>query len=104
MSRARIASPGISSRDEHARLACDLSLAPLYALSQAELKPMRRVLLCMCLLLLCAGCFDVAARQQRKEDAQRQQVQQDLKDLGEKLHNEQSGESAADSTATVDAK
>lgn len=65
---------------------------------------MRRLLLCTVLLTLCAGCFDVAAHQQRKEDARRQQVRQDLKDLGEKMHNEQNGESATDSTAPVDAQ
>lgn len=54
---------------------------------------MRRLLLCIVLSVLCVGCYDVPARQQRAEEARRQQTQKELKELGEKMHNEQSGES-----------
>lgn len=73
-------------------------------LTHAGLNPMRRALLCISLVVLVAGCGDLAARQQRAEVARRQQVETDLKELGERMHNEQSDESATDSTATVEAK
>ena len=65
---------------------------------------MRQSLLFLALFVLCAGCGDIAARQHKAEQARRQQVQKDLKELGERMHNEQSGESATDSTATDAAK
>jgi hypothetical protein len=59
---------------------------------------MKRPLLCLACFVLAAGCFDTAARQQQAENARRQQVESDLKELGEQMHKEQDGTSQAGST------
>lgn len=48
------------------------------------------------LLVLCVGCSDPAARQQRAEEARTQQTKDDLRELGQKMHNNPSNESADD--------
>jgi hypothetical protein len=48
--------------------------------------------------VLCLGC-DIAARQQRGEDARRLKTEKELRELGEKLHNNQNAAPASDSVS-----
>jgi hypothetical protein len=51
--------------------------------------------------LSCVGCGDITARQQRAEQARRQKTLNELRDLGERLHNTPSDTSAAKAEPTV---
>jgi len=61
---------------------------------------MQKSLILTSLFVLCVGCNDIAGRQHQAEKARRQQTVNDLRELGQEMHNNQSSESAADSTAT----
>lgn len=63
---------------------------------------MRQLLMIAFLILfITAGC-DFAAYRQRAEDAQREQTVEDLKELGESLHNEADGEVGTKDTTSDD--
>jgi hypothetical protein len=51
--------------------------------------------------LFCVGCGDITARQQRAEQARRQKTLNELRALGEKLHNTPSNTSDAKAEPTV---
>lgn len=61
---------------------------------------MRLPLILTAVFVLCVGCTDVAGRQQRAEEARKQQTVDDLRKLGESMHNNQPGDPAAGSAAT----
>ena len=52
------------------------------------------------LFVLFMGCNDVNVRQQRAEEARRQQTASELKAIGETMHNAPASETVADPVAT----
>ena len=60
---------------------------------------MRRQSNCLLLLVLCFGCND-AAQQHQAEQAQRDAVAKNLKQIGQAMHASQTTDSALDSVAT----
>jgi hypothetical protein len=52
------------------------------------------------LFVLCVGCNDINVRQQQAEEARKQQTANELRAIGEKMHNAPANESAADPVAT----
>ena len=56
------------------------------------------LILTLLTFVVCLGC-DTAARQQQAEEARRQQTVNELRELGEEMHNNPENQSAPDSTA-----
>lgn len=60
---------------------------------------MLKTMLLLCALSLCAGCSDQAARQHQADQDRRQQTADDLRTLGERMHNQQTDDAQqADAT------
>jgi hypothetical protein len=52
------------------------------------------------LFALCVGCNDINVRQQQAEEARRQKTANELRAIGEKMHNAPANESTANPVAT----
>lgn len=60
---------------------------------------MRNLLMITIICLFSLGCNDLAGRQQKAEQARREQTVEDLRKIGEEMHHQQVGESPPDLNA-----
>jgi len=61
---------------------------------------MRQSLIFTFIFALCVGCGDINVRQQQAEDARNKQTENDLRELGQKMHNNPASELATSSAKT----
>jgi len=66
----------------------------------AGMKPMRQSLIFTFLFALCVGCGDTHVRQQQAEEARNKRIENELRELGQKMHNDPASELATSSAKT----